>query len=271
MNRPRDQLLARAGFAGDQHGSVGRGHLFDRFQRAPERRRVADYLLELRDPAELVAQRYVLGFQLISQSGDLLVGQGVGDGHSDRARNILQDRHLFGREWVRLSAREYQDADALPSRQQRDRGVCANPHGGQFEFVREPFVFFQKIVADVGLRGLFDFFEFGPGVWNELLFRHVWMRRVFRPHPLRYVVNALIFEFGFAHDMHRPGRSLPRFWRNDRYAEEGDYGNEYLSHRGQYSIKFPLRIDRLPGLQYERMPTLLARRFNAARFLYGSI
>ena len=60
VDRPGDELLARAGLPGDEHGGIGRRHLGHVRQDHPERPRSADDLLEHRRAIDLLAQREIL-------------------------------------------------------------------------------------------------------------------------------------------------------------------------------------------------------------------
>src|SRR5580765_2002558 len=59
MNGPRDELLAGAGFAGDQHRRIAAGDLGHSHQDGGERGRPADNLLEHRGLVDFLAKRDV--------------------------------------------------------------------------------------------------------------------------------------------------------------------------------------------------------------------
>ena len=85
MNRPGDQRLAGAAFAGDQHGGLGVGHAFDHVEHAPHPVIVADDVLDAEPQIELRLQILVLfqHFALIQRpaNGDfqLFVDQRLGE------------------------------------------------------------------------------------------------------------------------------------------------------------------------------------------------
>src|SRR5208283_3119187 len=60
VNRPRDELLARAALTGDENGGFGRGHLLDFVKESLDGGRAADHLVALElllgDPSELAVR-----------------------------------------------------------------------------------------------------------------------------------------------------------------------------------------------------------------------
>jgi len=60
VNRLRDEILARARLAGDQHGDLAWGHPADRLDHLPDRLRVADDALEAVRGLDLPPQARVL-------------------------------------------------------------------------------------------------------------------------------------------------------------------------------------------------------------------
>ena len=82
MNRPRDQLLAGAGLAEEQHRGIGVGHQLDRPEHLLHRRRAAEDLAEVQVGVERLAQVDVLALELV---GALAVGD-VADDHDDVRR-----------------------------------------------------------------------------------------------------------------------------------------------------------------------------------------
>ena len=68
----RDQLLAGAGLAGDQHGGVGRRDQLDLAQRLLDRGAVADDAAVIALEADLLLQIGVLQLQPLAQPVDLL-------------------------------------------------------------------------------------------------------------------------------------------------------------------------------------------------------
>ena len=77
VDRPGDELLARAGLAGDQHGRIRRRHLGHVRQNRPKRRRDADDLLEHGGLVDLLTEDDVLALQPIRQGLDPGVGADV--------------------------------------------------------------------------------------------------------------------------------------------------------------------------------------------------
>src|SRR5260221_4997914 len=68
MNGPRDELLAGAGFAGDQHRRIAAGDLRNVRQDGGQRRRAADNLFEHRGLVDFLSKRNVLLLQFLFSS-----------------------------------------------------------------------------------------------------------------------------------------------------------------------------------------------------------
>ena len=72
MDGARDQFLAAAGFAADQHGRRGRRHQADLSQDIFHRRAVADDLVVVKRGIDLFLQVGVFQFQPVFQGLDLV-------------------------------------------------------------------------------------------------------------------------------------------------------------------------------------------------------
>ena len=153
-----DQLLAGAGFAGDEDGGVGGRDLFDAFQHAAQGGRVADDLLKPGRLAELGLEGDVFRLDLLAQLADLFVGEGVGDGHGDGAGDGGEHLQLVGCEGVRLDAGEYRRADQFAAHQQRDRRIRPDARSRQMKLVVIPGRPFQEVIAGIRNPGLQDAF-----------------------------------------------------------------------------------------------------------------
>ena len=88
VDRARDQLLAGARLAEDEHRRVGRRDGLHLVQRALQRGRVADDLLEVVVGADLLLEVDLLGRELVLERGDLLERERV----LDREGHLLRDR-----------------------------------------------------------------------------------------------------------------------------------------------------------------------------------
>jgi hypothetical protein len=73
----REQFLARAGFAEEQHGRVGRGDRSDLVQDLLQRFALADDLLELLAATDFFLQVDVFARQLLFEGGNLVERGGV--------------------------------------------------------------------------------------------------------------------------------------------------------------------------------------------------
>ena len=83
VDGPREQLLARAGLAADEHGGVGRCHAADLVQHRVQRRAPADDLVEVVDRLDLLLQVLIL----LLEPGFFLLGEhAIGDVHDHRPR-----------------------------------------------------------------------------------------------------------------------------------------------------------------------------------------
>jgi hypothetical protein len=134
----RDQLLAHAGLARDEHRGVGRRHQLDLAQDPLQGGTLSDDVTEGGCLEHLRAQVLVLQLELGLESLDLFESARVGD----RARQVIGDEaqpvHVARHS---LFAKEHrQDAHQLPAEQQRLAGETLDPFSlgpGGFD---EPFI-----------------------------------------------------------------------------------------------------------------------------------
>ena len=89
------ELLARAGLAADEHGGVGGGDGFDLLQHPPQRRALADDLLEVVLRADLFFQVELLLGQLVFQLGDLPIGLRVLHRNGDLLGDLAEQLDLL--------------------------------------------------------------------------------------------------------------------------------------------------------------------------------
>ena len=80
MDGARDEFLARARFAFNQHARVGLGHQFDLLQHPHQRRAVPDDIAEVAGLHHLFTEIVPLQFQLMTELVDLLESAAVADG-----------------------------------------------------------------------------------------------------------------------------------------------------------------------------------------------
>ena len=118
VDRPRDQLLAGSGLAGDEYRRIGRRHLPDLVQHAQEGAAAADHLHEVVLPADLLLQIDVLGVEPLPERVDLREGSlqgllglhalelGPGPGGKD-----LDHRQAAGRILHRLVVQDGEQTD----------------------------------------------------------------------------------------------------------------------------------------------------------------
>ena len=90
VDRARDQLLAGARLAADQHRRAGGRHRLHQLQHLPERGRLADDVVEVVRGADLLLEVDVLRRELVPQLDDLLKCQRVLDGDGDLVGHGLQ-------------------------------------------------------------------------------------------------------------------------------------------------------------------------------------
>ncbi|MCG3159192.1 MAG: hypothetical protein JMDDDDMK_00178 [Acidobacteria bacterium] len=88
MNGARDQLFARAGFAANQHGGIGRRDGFDLFEDTLQRRASADDLLEVQDGLDFLFEVKFLFVEFVFERFDFVVGERVFDGDGDLAGDL---------------------------------------------------------------------------------------------------------------------------------------------------------------------------------------
>jgi len=115
----RDQLLAGARLAGDQHGGVGRRHALDVAQDLQQGRARADHLDDVVLGPDLLLQIDVLALEPRLQRRDLLVGFHVLDGHGHLVRHFLQKDRVGHGVLSERGARHAQRADARAADDQR--------------------------------------------------------------------------------------------------------------------------------------------------------
>ena len=91
MHGARDQFLAGAGFAVDQHGGIGGRHGLHLLQHAAQRLALADDLFELQLAADFVFEIQLLLRELVLQVGDFAERQRVFDGDRHLARDLRRE------------------------------------------------------------------------------------------------------------------------------------------------------------------------------------
>ena len=91
----RDEFLAGARLALDQHGGIGGGHGLHLAEDALERRAFADDLLEVVLGADFLFEVELLLRQLVLELGDLLIGQSVLDGDGDLVGDQSEQVHVL--------------------------------------------------------------------------------------------------------------------------------------------------------------------------------
>ena len=119
VDRARDQFLAGARLALDQHRRVGRRDDLDLLQHLPERRALADDLVEVVLRANLVFEVQLFGAQLLLQLRDLSKRQPVLHGDRYLLRHLTQQLHIVRREGVRPFAAEVQRPERAIAREDR--------------------------------------------------------------------------------------------------------------------------------------------------------
>src|ERR1700730_14058062 len=123
MNCARDQLLAGAGFPGDQDGRVRKGDLLDGIEYALEFWGMRQDILEPGGLPQLRSQTNVFRFCLLAQLANLLVGQGIRRGDRKRPGYILQNGQLPWRKGALLDSDERGHTDDLSPHDQRYRNI----------------------------------------------------------------------------------------------------------------------------------------------------
>ena len=120
VHAARDQLLAGAGFAEDQNGSVGGRDGFHLAQRFAECRTVADHLPEVALGANLIFKVELLFGELVLQPLDLADGLSVLDGDGRLSRHLREKIDVFGGEGIFAHAGEVHGAQHAVARSQRN-------------------------------------------------------------------------------------------------------------------------------------------------------
>ena len=121
VDRARHELLARSGFAGDEHRGIGRRHRLDFAQHAGERAASPDDLLELVLAADLVLEVQLLARQLRVQLLDALVRKRIAKGDRDLTGHARQQRELPRRERIVREGPEVQRAEHAVRRREGHR------------------------------------------------------------------------------------------------------------------------------------------------------
>ena len=119
VDRAGDQLLAGAGLALDQHRRVGRRDDLDLLQHLPERRALADDLVEVVLGPNLVFEVQLLGAQLLLQLRDFSKRQPVLDRDGNLLRHLTEQLHIVCRKGVRTFAAEVQRPQRTIAREDR--------------------------------------------------------------------------------------------------------------------------------------------------------
>ena len=107
MNRAGDQLLAGAGLALNQDRRIGRRDDLDLLQHLPERRALADDLLEVVLGADLVLEIQLLRVELLLQLGNLLEREPVLHRDGDLLGHLTQQLHIVRRKGRRARAADH--------------------------------------------------------------------------------------------------------------------------------------------------------------------
>ena len=142
-----EQLLAGAGFAGDEHGGIGGGDLLDRFERAPQRQRRPDDVAEERCVAEPRLRRLRILAKPIAEPRRVLICQRAGDRHADGPGGTGKEVRLVLREPARQTTGEDREAGELILDEDRQRRIGAHSAGGEREFVLVPRVLREQVAA----------------------------------------------------------------------------------------------------------------------------
>ena len=125
MDGPGDQLLARPGFAEDQHRGVGGRHGLHLAQRLAESRAVADDLAEVALAADLILEVQLLFGQLVFQPLDFAKRLRVLDGNGRLRRHLREKIDILGREGVLADAGQIHRTQYAVARGQRDANARA--------------------------------------------------------------------------------------------------------------------------------------------------
>ena len=156
VNGAGDELLARAGFAPNEHRGAGGGDRLHLLENAAEGGAIPDDLPEVVLGADFLLQVGVRFGELVPQRLDLLEGQGVLNRHSDLVGNELQVAQIRCLIGERLLARENQDAQPPPGCSERQIAGTLDPKPlRSFEGSR-PALFLGHVREDPRLLGLPD-------------------------------------------------------------------------------------------------------------------
>ena len=132
VQRTRDQFLAGAGLAEDEHRRVGRRHRLDLMEDALQRRRVADDLLEVVLGPDLVLEVHLLRRKPVSQVGDLLIRERILDQERDLLRHRGEELRLVGTERRRATKpADVQRSEAPIVNRERQRADRLDTFGEQ--------------------------------------------------------------------------------------------------------------------------------------------
>ena len=126
MDSARNQLLARAGLAGDEHGRVRGRDLLELAKQRQERWAVADQLGKVVLAVDLFLEIDALALEAGLERCDLLVGLHVFDGQRDLVRDLAEEPGVRLRVLARIDAGDGQDADASAVHDQGNDDV--GPH-----------------------------------------------------------------------------------------------------------------------------------------------
>jgi hypothetical protein len=138
--------------------AINGGNLLDDFERVFQFSGVGEDFFEPGRLAELFAQGNIFGFELLAEFADFFVGEGVGGGDGECARNIFEDGFFGRRKRTLLETNEGGDAEHLAAHHEWHGGVGADAVFCQVILVAEPAVFFEEIVAGIGFPGEFVLF-----------------------------------------------------------------------------------------------------------------
>src|SRR6266850_1981154 len=111
LDGPRDQLLAGAGIAGDEHGRVRGCDLLDLAKERQQRWAIADQLGEVVLAVDFLLEVDALALVAILECCDLLVSPHVLDGQRDLVRDLTEEHGIRLRVLAGIDAGDGQDAD----------------------------------------------------------------------------------------------------------------------------------------------------------------
>jgi hypothetical protein len=159
----RNQLLAGAGLAGDQHCCSRSGHLLDRLQDAAQRLRIPYDSLKPGRLSELRSEGDVLFGELVAQLANLFVRHRVGHRDADRARHIRKHGKLFISVRYRFHSRERRDADYLAPHDKQDGRVGPDSGSRKVELMFIPVLLGQQVVTSAD-----GHFRRHRWIWNQV-------------------------------------------------------------------------------------------------------